>query len=125
MPMKKVSIKLDKTRYLRYDFDALCELERLFEKSFVEIMTDVFGFSSIPTTDDSEELEKQIADRARSIKLSNIRDFLWAGLLDHDPELTPKKVSKMLDITKLPDITLKMLEAINVAFPADEAEKKA
>lgn len=127
MSAKKVSIKLDKTRYLRYDFDALCELEQLYDKSFIEIMTDVFGFSEIPAEEDADKegLEKKILTRARSIKLSLIRDFLWAGLLDDDPDLTPKQVSKMIKMPNLPEITAKLLEAVSIAFPKEAGEKKA
>ena len=107
MPIKSVPIELDKRRNLRFDYNALCELEGHLGVS-------------IPN------LGNILA--SGSVGLKEIRAILWAGLLHEDESLTVKKVGEILDDVKwtknIDKITQAVLSAFEAAFPtAKESEK--
>ncbi|NSW92321.1 MAG: hypothetical protein HPY74_16915 [Firmicutes bacterium] len=95
-----ISIELDKPRKLRFDLNALCELEDLFNKPLQQILND--GVSDVKT----------------------IRAFIWAGLLHEDPELTIKDVGHMIDLTNILQAQEKITEALNSGFGDDQGKNE-
>lgn len=103
MPKQSVPIELGgKTRHLRYDFNALVALE------------DVLG---IPISDIGNIM-------AGSVKLSDLRAIVWAGLLHEDKSLTPEAVGDKLELSQIVYIGDKVREAFEAAFPDIEDVKK-
>lgn len=95
-----VTIELDKPRRLRFDLNALCELEDAFKKPIQEILEDgVIG-------------------------IKQIRTFIWAGLLHEDPELAIQDVGRMIDLDNILYVQEKVTEALNSAFGEQEKNKK-
>lgn len=95
---KPVSIQLDRERTLLYDFNALIELE------------DIYG----SVTEAMSGLEK--------LKVRNIRDMIWAGLLHEDENLTQKQVGKMLTMANLEEVALKISESLGISLPEPEGQ---
>ena len=102
MPVKLISIKLDKERQLRFAMPNLCALE------------DELGFS-LPTL-----MGELTAGR---VSFNNIVKLIWAGLLQVDEEgnmkpdnLTFQKVRGLLNPADLEEYVLKVGEALNNAF---------
>ena len=83
-----VEIVLDKPRNLRYDFNALSEIE------------DKLG---VPLT--------EIGTKATSAKA--IRSILWIGLKHEDKALTEEQVGAMVDIGNLDEVQKKLGEALS------------
>ncbi len=89
-----VDIELDKPRKLRYDLNALCELEDRFDKPIMEILSGI-----------GEKM---------SIKL--VRTLVWAGLIHEDEELTEKQVGTMVDMSNIMEVQEKLTEALSTSF---------
>jgi len=96
--VKSVPIDLDKTRHLRYDFNALCEIEEGLGITLPELGTKLSG----------------------KIKLSDLRTVVWAGLIHEDESLSIKQVGALLVPSKLGEIAEKVSKAFSEAFPSDE-----
>lgn len=94
---KKIFVELDKKRELRFDLNAMAELEEIYG-DFQETM---------------ETLNKKISIKA-------MRALLYAGLKHEDESLTLKKVGAMVKISDLAMLTQKITEA----FKADMPEEK-
>lgn len=92
-----VDVELDKPRRLRYDLNALAELE------------DRLG---VPLD--------QIADVRLTIK--NFRIMIWAGLIHEDPELTEEQVGAMVDGSNFVEVQQKVAEALALSFGTADSE---
>ena len=102
-PKKSVQINLGgKFRYLRYDFNAIISLE------------DALG---VPISQWKDVINAQMGVRT-------LRTLVWAGLLHEDETLTERDVGTMLDITKIDDISEKVLEAVELAFSPGQKKKE-
>lgn len=150
MPIKSVPIKLDKQRSLRFDFNAFCVIEEQLNIPIVKF-TKIFvnsyecpkcGFKTdstklpkekeVPAGTEEEtkvlcpecKEEMEIID---TIRFSDLRKVLWAGLLHEDKDLTLEKVGEILSegawVAKMADLAAKIAEALSVAFPDAEKEK--
>lgn len=81
------TIMLDRERTLRYDFNALIEIEEKVGISPDELM-------------------------GRKLSMKEIRTLLWAGLVHEDTELTEVEVGAMIDMENLGQV----LDDLMVAF---------
>ncbi|MEE9401258.1 MAG: hypothetical protein V3V32_04485 [Dehalococcoidia bacterium] len=88
-----VEIELDRPRFLRFDLNAMCEVERMTGSSFAEM-------------DGS---------------MQTMRVLLWAGLLHDDPELTLKDVGSFIHVGNIQEVSDAVGEALSVAMPGDRA----
>lgn len=88
-----VEIELDKPRTLRFDLNALAELEEAFDIPLDKIGTLFTG--------------KRLA--------ANVRKLLLIGLKHEDESLTEKQVGAMIDGWSLSDITAKINEAFGAS----------
>lgn len=90
----QVEIELGgKTRVLRYDLNALAELERVFGKKISEIF------------------------REENMGMWFIREMVWAGLRWSSSKLTPSAVGAMMELDKLKYYGEKIGEALNLVMP--------
>lgn len=94
-----VDIELDKKRRLKFNMNALSELE------------DVLGK---PVT--------QLSDQ--SIGMKELRALLWAGLLHEDPELTLHMAGELVEMENIQVISEKITEAMMLAFPQGEPKNR-
>lgn len=98
---RKVRVVKPRERTLFFDFNALIELEEIYG-SVSEALSGI-----------------------EKLKMKNIRDMIWAGLLHEDEELTRKQVGKMLNVGNMDEVTLKITEAMGTSLPDPEnIEKK-
>lgn len=94
-----VDIVLDKKRRLKFNMNALTELE------------DVLG---IPITGLSSQ----------KVGMKELRAMLWAGLLHEEPELTLREAGDLMEVENLNEISTKITEAMTLAFPQNEGKKQ-
>lgn len=91
---KKIPIALDKTRHLRYDFNALALLEEKFGS-----------------------LDAALQNLGKSASVKGLRALLHAGLVYEDPALTEEQVGAMVTLTDLPRIAQAINDAFKEAMP--------
>lgn len=97
--MAYVEIKLDKTRNLKYGMRALDRVEKKLKRKISQI--------------DMNDLS-----------MEEIATFIWAGLVHEDKELTVEKVMDLVDeYSNLNEVSLKLDEAVNLAFNNGEQPK--
>ncbi|SFS75858.1 hypothetical protein [Marininema halotolerans] len=94
-----VDIQLDKKRRLKFNMNALTELE------------DALG---MPITGLSSQ----------KVGMKELRAMLWAGLLHEDADLTLKEAGDLMEMEKLHEISEKVTEAMTIAFPQQGKKKK-
>lgn len=87
-----VAIELDKPRRLRYDLNALAEIEEGTGKPLTAL-------------------------EAGNMGVKDLRLILWAGLIHEDEELTLKDVGKMVSGENIGEVLAKIKEAIELAMP--------
>jgi len=105
MAVLSVPIMLDKQRNLKFGFRAMITLEDLTGKTFFEIIQDL------------QDLEK--------VKVSKIRDVMWAALIHEDKELTLEQTIDILDQGNCMDLLGKLMEAVNLALGETEGNAQA
>lgn len=71
MPLDHVDLTLDKPRRLRYDFNAIADLETTLGHPIATLLTTQMG-------------------------LSSIRGLLWCGLKAEDRRLTPQRTGELI-----------------------------
>ena len=98
MALDYVVVELDKARKLRYDLNAVCEIEEQL---------------NVPIS--------QLGDLEANAR--NIRLLLWAGLVWDDPELTVASVGKMVSFVRFGYVCDKVNEAMSQGL--GRAEGKA
>lgn len=87
---KAFPIQLDKKRNLRFDFNALCELEEHVN------LTELGG---------------------KNFRMKDLRAILWAGLLHESPELTIEDAGELIDYAEsLEGIATVVGEAFKESF---------
>ena len=127
MPVKSISIELDKKRNLRFDTNAICMLEEELDISFFKII-ELFGVS-FDDVDVAAEIVKKgtkalspkvAINMASRIKLKNLRMLLWVGLLHEDKDLTLERVGELMDNIDSIVLIEKILEAYSTAIPIGE-----
>lgn len=96
-----VEITLDRVRHLRYDLNALIEVE---ERTGISLLQ---SFSP------------------QMLRVKEIRTFLWAGLIHEDPDLTPERVGALVSPGAIGELTQKLHEALTGAMPKSEGEGDA
>lgn len=94
---KKIFVELDKKRELRFDLNAMAELEEIYG-DFQETI---------------ESLNKKISIKA-------MRALLYAGLKHEDESLTLKKVGSMVKMSDLAMLTQKITEAFTADMPDEK-----
>lgn len=88
------------TRTLKYDLNAMAELEELYGD-----VDAVFA-----------KLEKG--------SFKSIRSVLWAGLLHEDPTLTEQQVGSLIDIASLQDLTTVLSGALESDLPTEQTTEQ-
>ena len=89
------------TRTLKYDLNAMAELEELYGD-----VDAVFA-----------KLEKG--------SFKSIRSVLWAGLLHEDHTLTEQQVGSLIDIASLQDLTTVLSGALESDLPTEQSTEQA
>jgi hypothetical protein len=105
MPNPKKSVRVNlggRFRYLRYDFNALIALEEAL---------------GVPISQWKDIINEQMGVRT-------LRTLVWAGLLHEDENLSERDVGAVLDITKIDDLSEKVLEAVELAFSPNQKKKE-
>jgi hypothetical protein len=105
MAVLSVPITLDKQRNLKFGFRAMIALEDLTGKTFFEIIQDL------------QDLE--------NVKISKIRDIIWAALIHEDKELTLEQTTDILDQGNCMDLVGKLMEAVSLALGETEGNAQA
>lgn len=90
----KVLVRLDRERELRFDLNALVELEAKFGS-----LNALFG---------------------QEMTMGRLRTLLWAGLLHEDETLTERQVGAMMDLSRLQEYAEAVAKAITNALPAPD-----
>ncbi len=89
-----VEIVLDKPRHLRYDLNALAEIEDTLGISLLNLQTIL----------------------TKNLGLKAIKIIIWSGLLHEDQQLTPQHVGSLIDGDNIKYAIEKMSEALAAAF---------
>lgn len=105
MAVLSVPIMLDKERHLKFGFGAMIALEDLTGKTFFEIIQEL------------QDLE--------NIKVTKIRDIMWAALLHEDKGLTLDQTTEILDQGQVMDLVGKLMEAVELAMGGNEGNALA
>ena len=100
----EITLNDNKKRTLRYDFNALCDLESEYG---------------------SRTLERVFTVLQSGVGFGDIRILLWAGLRHEDEGLTIRKVGETLDSMKIVEYANLVSEAFMLAFPQEDKEKNA
>lgn len=95
-----VSVELDKPRKLVFDFNALCEFERVTGKNSLS------------------------ADLWTSTDAGTLRALLYAALKTHHPEVTLQEVGGMLNLGNAQAVTDALVEAFNRSASSESGGKK-
>ena len=77
----------------RFDFNAVCELEELTGRGFVEV---VGPFLQKVDERDRQDPKKVLA-AMKALRFSDIRKVLFVSLLETQPEVTEQDVGKIVD----------------------------
>ena len=89
-----VQIDLDKERHLKFDLNALCEIEILTGQSFSDL----------------------------DASMQTIRIVLWAGLIHEDADLTLQDVGKLIHGGNLAEVNRAVSEAFGATMPDGDAD---
>lgn len=99
---KEITLTLDKKRTYRLDLNAYAELDMKYEdKTYHHIEADLL-----------------------KMRPYAVRDFLWAGLVHEDRELTPEYVGKFIDVHNVQEYSKIIYELILGDTPKSKAKKK-
>ena len=126
----EIKIKLDKERYLRYDLNALCDLEDRFG-SLDKAMDALMGETE---KDDKGNQIKEIAKdmhgqiikvngnplmipKTKGFKVSNVRFLLYVGLKDSSPELTERDVGRLVGLNNIGYVASMIGKAMSDSMP--------
>ncbi len=94
-----IKIELDKERHLRFDSNAIADIEE-------------------STGWDLEQISKRLQANP-SIKL--VRACVWAGLRAEDPTLNLQQAGRLLNASNLKDVWPKVIEALHGALAGEAA----
>ncbi|EGK10291.1 hypothetical protein HMPREF9374_2641 [Desmospora sp. 8437] len=90
-----VEVTLDRRRRLKFDLNALSELEGALGKPVTQLNDSTVG-------------------------MQELRAMVWAGLLHEDPGLTLRDTGEIIELERIEEITEKVTEALLAAFPQGE-----
>jgi len=124
--VKPVKLMIDNETYLiKYDFNAFIELEEIYgsiEEAMGavqgEVIKDKDGKSIYIKDDEGKKVEK------RKFSLKAMRDFLWAGMLFGNDEITKREVGKLLEFGNFQYMIERMMSAITAGLPEKVDEEK-
>ena len=96
--VRPIVIQLDKPRTLMFDLNAFEELEELYD----DLNTAFEAF------------------QGKGSKIKHLKNFLYAGLVHEDENLTPKAVGKLLGYNNLTEVTDQIFQALTGVLPEKE-----
>mgnify|MGYP007086245127 CR=1 FL=1 len=99
-----VTLADGKEHLLRYDFNALVQIEERLGISL-------------------DALQDKLTGPGR--KLGTIRDLLWAGLLHEDASVTPESVSALIEPAALVPVTEAIAHALMASLSGEGESKNA
>lgn len=98
---KEITVTIGSNEYpLRYDFNAICQIEELLE---------INVFQASAWEDFGEKLS------ARKILI-----LLWAGIIHKHPEMTREDLGKEIDLGDAHHLVEKVTQALTEALPKNE-----
>lgn len=123
MPANTVDIELDRPRLLRYDHNAMADLDMIFlrdfKKSIFQILVSLESLGDSVESANGNENAADIMNKlpVEMVSFAGVRIFMWAGLRHEDKSLTLESVGDLLETAaeKGLDITVcitKIFEAI-------------
>lgn len=101
--IRPITIRLDKERHLLFDLNAFEELENIYG--------------------DLDAAFKSFQDDTKKVK--NIKNFLCAGLLHEDKDLTPTSVGTLVGYNNLTEITDIIWKAITQVLPKAKEDSES
>ena len=96
-----VTVTLDKERTLKFGYGAYIKLEEVTGKPIGELL-----------------------DARNLTSATGVRDFIWAGLLHEDPDLTRDQVADMLSFDRLVELQAAITQAIQNSMPKSKGTQK-
>jgi hypothetical protein len=110
----EITVRLDRVRTLRFDFNALAEFEDAMGVSMI------YAFQSFGDQGNGPD-----------VSMKAVRAMLWAGLLHEEPKLTLRRAGELLEaadgdrmVDKMAYILPKIMEAFTEEFGDKDAKKK-
>jgi len=103
--LRKKSVKIevdDETYYLRYDLNALVELEEAYDN-----IEEAFNFEENPKG-----------------AIGKLRKVLFVGLSANHPNITEEDVGGMFTVENLGEFQDAIAKAMDIAMPAEQVEAK-
>ena len=82
---------------LRYSIDALCALEERFDKNIANLALEISDFDKI--------------------RLATVRAVLWAGLTEHQPDMTEHDCNAIFEALGLMPVAEIVLRGVEASFP--------
>ena len=79
-------IQLDRARYIKFSFNALCEIKKELDMDVLEALQEFEPFKN-----------KKTGQEIVRLPFFTIRCFLWAGLLRDDHTVTIKQVGELIE----------------------------
>lgn len=92
-----VDIELDKKRRLKFNMNALSELEDAMGKPVTQL---------------------------NNVGMKELRALLWAGLIHENPNLTLQDAGNLIELENIEYIGEKVTEAMTLAFPKGEGKNQ-
>jgi len=106
----EVPLDIDGTTYkISLSLNAMCELEEEFGRPLLAVISDLEAAQADPT----------------KLEVKTLRALVWGALQDHHPEISIKEAGILAGRAGLPVIMGKLMEAIQLAFPAVTGGKSA
>ena len=87
-----------KTYTFRLSVNACCELEGNLGRGFLDISNEMNSWST-PVDDKGDpvgEMSEQVTERVGRIRLGVLRAVVWAGLRQHQPEITIPQAGEII-----------------------------
>lgn len=82
---------------LRYSIDALCALEERFDKNIANLALEISDFDKI--------------------RLATVRAVLWAGLTEHQPDMSEQDCNAIFEDLGLMPVAELVLRGVEASFP--------
>ncbi len=92
-----VEIELDRTRHLKFDLNAACQIEEHTGKNYFKLLGD-------------------------GLTASDLRVVLWAGLVHEDDTLTIDQIGSMIHPGKIITLMESISEAVTASLPEQKNE---
>lgn len=114
---RAITLNLDGQEYnFRLDFTAMADFEEATGKSFMGLVSEVFGaLQNVGTTDLAATLG------GLAIQAKDLQALTWACLGGHDAEITLREAGRLIGTGNLQEVIVALSQAIREALP--EAKK--